>query len=543
MIFEDLFATGIRDPAAFVDVGALRLQAAAAKDEREARVLRQRRNRTTAAAAAAAATAAAAAAAATTTVSAATPTPPSQVVAATSSLFLAHGGRRIPTSELLEPLLLCAEEYAAVPGLVDAREQVLLAVHGLLSSCGCAGAGPPLADALRGALHRRTGVDCDGKKWRPRKGSFAMDKGRGGGSGDFDDEEDGNEEEEEEEKESDESALVAAATAAAAAAVVTAPMTPATPAKRPVVSFGSWGGQCVAFAFRSMRLIVDDFLDVVPRRELAACVACVGAFGTQTSDMNVSLTAVGMLWSVVDFVSSSNAIATAFSSSSSSSSTANEAASLGVGAVGGGELGEKASVTARVWDTMFEELGRLSLDTRPEVRNCAVNTLVAAVVANGTFLSQRQWRACLEGVMLPLILEVEQTHEAALGGSSAHSAALASSNYYEVRLGCRCRRCTTARHGAQAVERDAGLDHPGPRPLAAHGHVAPIAADLVAVLPPSSSSGGPTRTSTAAAAAAAAGGRGGKKGDSSGSGGGGEGRGGGSRQCGSGHSLWRRRQC
>ena len=49
------------------------------------------------------------------------------LVAATSSLFLAHGGRRIPTSELLEPLLLCAEEYAAVPGLVDVREQVLLA--------------------------------------------------------------------------------------------------------------------------------------------------------------------------------------------------------------------------------------------------------------------------------------------------------------------------------------------------------------------------------------------------------------------------------
>ena len=59
-----------------------------------------------------------------------------------------------------------------------------------------------------------------------------------------------------------------------------------------------------------MRLIVDDFLEVVPRSQLAACVACVGAFGAQSRDMNVSLTAVGMLWSVVDFVSSSNAIAT-----------------------------------------------------------------------------------------------------------------------------------------------------------------------------------------------------------------------------------------
>ena len=49
--------------------------------------------------------------------------------------------------------------------------------------------------------------------------------------------------------------------------------------------------------------VVDDFLDCVPLASLPLCVACVAAFGRQHTDMNVSLTAVGMLWTVVDFVS------------------------------------------------------------------------------------------------------------------------------------------------------------------------------------------------------------------------------------------------
>ena len=55
--------------------------------------------------------------------------------------------------------------------------------------------------------------------------------------------------------------------------------------------------------------------------------------------MNVSLTAVGMLWSVVDFIARSEAK----------------------------DAKGADDVLPAVWDAMLDELGKLSVDRRPEV--------------------------------------------------------------------------------------------------------------------------------------------------------------------------------
>ena len=99
--------------------------------------------------------------------------------------------------------------------------------------------------------------------------------------------------------------------------------------------------------------MVDDFLECVPLASLPLCVACVAAFGRQHTDMNVSLTAVGMLWTVVDFVSHRRGDGGDDCDGSSG------------GSGGGGGKG----VSGPVWDAMLEELGRLGVDGRPEVRN------------------------------------------------------------------------------------------------------------------------------------------------------------------------------
>ena len=84
-----------------------------------------------------------------------------------------------------------------------------------------------------------------------------------------------------------------------------------------------------------------------------------------------------MLWSVVDFISNKT-----------------DAAAAG-GAGGGGGSGAarvRAAPSPEVWSAMMNELRRLSVDARPEVRNCAVNTLASSVAANGSALSYDQVR-------------------------------------------------------------------------------------------------------------------------------------------------------
>jgi hypothetical protein len=44
-----------------------------------------------------------------------------------------------------------------------------------------------------------------------------------------------------------------------------------------------------------------------------------------------------------------------------------------------------------------------SMDQRPEIRNCATNTLFAAIVANGSMLSVAQWVSAWADVIFPLL--------------------------------------------------------------------------------------------------------------------------------------------
>jgi hypothetical protein len=130
----------------------------------------------------------------------------------------------------------------------------------------------------------------------------------------------------------------------------------------------------------------------------------MASFGRQGADVNVSLTAIGMLWTVVDFLS--HAKATTSATSSAGGKGDGKGGGKGGGKSGGGVV-VGGGLAGPAWDAMLEELGRLAVDTRPEVRNCAVNTLVSSVSANGKDLTAPQWRHCLVEVLVPLVRRVE----------------------------------------------------------------------------------------------------------------------------------------
>jgi hypothetical protein len=121
-----------------------------------------------------------------------------------------------------------------------------------------------------------------------------------------------------------------------------------------------WSG-CCALAFRCLKLIVDDFLDelppptddssVAPRKALMECCSW---FGSSRHELNTSLTAIGLLWTIADQDADTSSI-------------------------------ERA----------LDKLVFLSGNSRTEVRNCAVNTLFSCVVGRGQSFSTEQWERCI----------------------------------------------------------------------------------------------------------------------------------------------------
>ena len=131
-------------------------------------------------------------------------------------------------------------------------------------------------------------------------------------------------------------------------------------------SVPAWSS-CSTLGFRCLKLIVDDFLDEIPREAetRSALLECCAAYGSSQHDVNTSLTSLGMLWTIAD-----------------------------------------QDLTPEALDRVLSKLSLLAFDGRVEVRNCAVNTLFSCVVGLGDSLSPIQWRVCLSETLLGVLEEI-----------------------------------------------------------------------------------------------------------------------------------------
>ena len=123
-----------------------------------------------------------------------------------------------------------------------------------------------------------------------------------------------------------------------------------------------------ALAFQNLKLIVNNFLEpsstldesqLKSSRACEAILDCCVSFGKSRHDVNTSLTAIGMLWSLADQGSSPGTL-----------------------------------------DLVLSKLASLALDNRAEVRNCSVNTLFSCVVGLGHSFTDEQWKTCLNNTIL-----------------------------------------------------------------------------------------------------------------------------------------------
>uniref|UniRef100_A0A0D9V6A9 Mon2 C-terminal domain-containing protein n=1 Tax=Leersia perrieri TaxID=77586 RepID=A0A0D9V6A9_9ORYZ len=167
----------------------------------------------------------------------------------------------------------------------------------------------------------------------------------------------------------------------------------------------------ISLGFQSIRVIMNEGLATIPVQCLDECILVTGAYGTQKTDINISLTAVGLLWTATDFV-----VKGLISKSVEKANGTNEEAESGgtkkEAIVSSSEKDIKQSPLKSVVDynklffSVFSVLQKLGADDRPEVRNSAVRTLFQTLSTHGQKLSKTMWEDCLWIYVFPMLERV-----------------------------------------------------------------------------------------------------------------------------------------
>ncbi|CAG8700516.1 17274_t:CDS:2, partial [Racocetra fulgida] len=142
----------------------------------------------------------------------------------------------------------------------------------------------------------------------------------------------------------------------------------------------------VRVAFPSLQLICTDFLSLLSPEWLKQCINTLGAYGLQMDDLNISLSAIGLLWNVSDFIQTKRADLE--NASKKHNEDDEDVNAITKNAVIEQEIeriikGDLTSHTMNaLWMLLLIQLSRICSDSRPEVRNGANQTLFRTIDMN-----------------------------------------------------------------------------------------------------------------------------------------------------------------
>eukprot|EP01114_Cavostelium_apophysatum_P016981 TRINITY_DN4944_c0_g1_i2.p1 TRINITY_DN4944_c0_g1~~TRINITY_DN4944_c0_g1_i2.p1 ORF type:complete len:1482 (+),score=384.90 TRINITY_DN4944_c0_g1_i2:202-4647(+) len=198
----------------------------------------------------------------------------------------------------------------------------------------------------------------------------------------------------------------------------------------------------VGVAFKSVQMICNDFLPYLDVDSFTLYISAVGCYGVQTADLNISLTAINLLWNLSDFVARENSSEFAHKGSPTSSllsprglppkgkvdalvdelirqaiATAVEKQLNGVTSPTlprpGFNQEQKSYAFDTLWFSVFTQMKQLGTDGRAEVRNGVIQTLCKSLTTHGELLSTQIWNSCLWKIVFPLLEEVRSLTESA----------------------------------------------------------------------------------------------------------------------------------
>ncbi|RWS27584.1 protein MON2-like protein, partial [Leptotrombidium deliense] len=146
----------------------------------------------------------------------------------------------------------------------------------------------------------------------------------------------------------------------------------------------------IRLAFQCLQLIVNDFLPNITSMCLVLVVDTTAKFGSQVKELNVSLTAIGLLWNIADFL---------FQNQEKIKKSLDEEVQ------NKNETSDESQLAAYdcLWMSLFSRLGDLCTDSRPSIRKSASQTLFSTLGTHGAVLEGKLWQAVLWQVLFPLL--------------------------------------------------------------------------------------------------------------------------------------------
>jgi len=158
----------------------------------------------------------------------------------------------------------------------------------------------------------------------------------------------------------------------------------------------SQGENLIRSAFQCLQLVVTDYLPILPCNCLPLAVETTCKFGSQTQELNVSLTAIGLMWNISDYFYQNREMLR--------SSLNLEKKKVFPDFPG---LPNMAAFD-KLWMCLYTKLGELCIDERPAVRKSAGQTLFSTVAAHGELLHSSTWQAVVWQVLFPLLDSVKK---------------------------------------------------------------------------------------------------------------------------------------
>ncbi|KAI8867065.1 hypothetical protein GQ42DRAFT_165055 [Ramicandelaber brevisporus] len=243
----------------------------------------------------------------------------------------------------------------------------------------------------------------------------------------------------------------------------------------------------VKFAFPSLQLICTDFLPTLPPSSVRRCIVCLANYTRQHGDLNIALTATGLIWNVCGFLqkkrmlpSSSLSVPNSVNGHDSSSPRSVSIAQLiDAASAQDGEATERPdfqAVTAKciqellsidladdpdadseadanaaessaatttattvfdpttlstLWLMVFTQLSLLATDSRAEVRHSANQTLFRTLDVHGDGIDASTWAEVVWRALLPMLREISAQQRLCFSLISAQPSARSGFSSYE----------------------------------------------------------------------------------------------------------------
>ncbi|KAL5042201.1 hypothetical protein BDW71DRAFT_190514 [Aspergillus fruticulosus] len=173
----------------------------------------------------------------------------------------------------------------------------------------------------------------------------------------------------------------------------------------------------IQVAYKSLQLIASDFLSQLPPPCRLDLVESFSKFALQQEVFNISLTITSSFWNVSDFLHDQTG---RFSIENYVDLTVSEE-----GLTTLAKASDLSASSNGLWLLLLSRIVDITTDSRSEVRNCAIHTLLRIFDAYGQQLSPKAWCLCLNRVLFRMLEQIEVTSTSKLSNDGRDSEAKA----------------------------------------------------------------------------------------------------------------------